>query len=138
MRRADVSSWRASSRAHANAEIGIVLACMVAMVCAVGITFGAGRPARVASSVPSREVVEVVVAPGDTLWSIARDHVGKEVDIRAAVSDIMARNHLSSATLRPGQVLMVQVDVVADGDGKRPDDDWASRDETVATAGYAR
>ncbi|MGE5593443.1 MAG: LysM peptidoglycan-binding domain-containing protein [Betaproteobacteria bacterium] len=136
MRRPDMVSWTESSRQHAYAELGVVLACVVAMACAVGITFGAGRPGRAASLVPSRTIVEVVVAPGDTLWTIARDHVGKEVDIRAAVNDIMARNRLSSAALRPGQVLMVEANV-ADDDYELLDQEWASHDETVATVGYA-
>lgn len=144
MRRANIELSRASSRTRATratVEIGVAIACVAAMVCAVGVTFGCGRLARVASSTPSREVrevVEVVVAPGDTLWSIAKRHVGKEVDIRAAVRDIMALNHLSSAVLRPGQVVMVRAEVVADGDIQRPSDDWALGDESVAAAGYER
>jgi hypothetical protein len=44
-----------------------------------------------------------VVAPYDTLWTIAASHYGG--DPREAVWQIERRNHLRSATIVPGQVL---------------------------------
>lgn len=52
----------------------------------------------------------VVVRSGDTLWSIAHS-VAPESDPRAVVAALRARNHLSSASLRPGQRLAVPRDV---------------------------
>jgi LysM repeat protein len=46
-----------------------------------------------------------VVKPTDTLWSIAtRTDAG---DVREGVWKLEQRNHLSSATLTPGQVLVL-------------------------------
>jgi LysM repeat protein len=46
-----------------------------------------------------------VVKPTDTLWSIAtRTYAG---DAREGVWKLEQRNHLSSATLTPGQVLVL-------------------------------
>jgi LysM repeat protein len=46
-----------------------------------------------------------VVQPADTLWSIAaRSYAG---DIREGVWKLQQRNHLASATLRPGQHLIL-------------------------------
>jgi len=46
-----------------------------------------------------------VVKPTDTLWSIAaRTHAG---DTREGVWQLEQRNHLRSATLRPGQKLVI-------------------------------
>ena len=46
-----------------------------------------------------------VVKPSDTLWSIAvSSYAG---DTREGVWKLQQRNHLSSATLRPGQVLVL-------------------------------
>jgi LysM repeat protein len=46
-----------------------------------------------------------VVKPADTLWSIAaRSYAG---DIREGVWKLQRRNHLQSATLRPGQHLIL-------------------------------
>jgi LysM repeat protein len=46
-----------------------------------------------------------VVKPTDTLWSIAaQSYAG---DVREGVWKLQQRNHLGSATLRPGQVLLL-------------------------------
>jgi LysM repeat protein len=46
-----------------------------------------------------------VVRPGDTLWSVAqRTHAG---DPRQGVWELQQRNHLASATIVPGQKLVV-------------------------------
>lgn len=48
----------------------------------------------------------VVVEPGDTLWSIARDVVG-ERDVREVVDVIQLLNGLDDAAIEPGQVLQL-------------------------------
>ncbi len=45
------------------------------------------------------------VQSGDTLWSIAAEHVGG--DPREAVWELRQRNHLAGTTIRPGQTLML-------------------------------
>jgi len=46
-----------------------------------------------------------VVKPADTLWSIAaRSYAG---DVREGVWKLQKRNHLGSATLQPGQKLVL-------------------------------
>ena len=46
-----------------------------------------------------------VVKPTDTLWSIAaRSYAG---DLREGVWKLEHRNHLASATIRPGQTLVL-------------------------------
>ncbi|NLG80833.1 MAG: LysM peptidoglycan-binding domain-containing protein [Firmicutes bacterium] len=106
---------------RARYEFRVFLACAIALASAVGITIGATRAERAASGSLSPTTVEVVVAPGDTLWSIARRHVGKDVDLRVAVDDIIARNRLSSTTLRPGQVLVVEIDEASCDEAPRND-----------------
>ena len=46
-----------------------------------------------------------VVKPADTLWSIAERSYGG--DVREGVWKLQRRNHLASATLRPGQHLIL-------------------------------
>jgi LysM repeat protein len=53
----------------------------------------------------SRAAQVYVVKPGDTLWSIAVKNYGG--DPRDAVYGLERRNHLASATLRPGQRLIL-------------------------------
>lgn len=50
----------------------------------------------------------VTVQPGDTLWSIA-ERVDRHQDPRQTVFEIMRANGLSSAVIRPGQVLEIPV-----------------------------
>lgn len=45
------------------------------------------------------------VKPGDTLWSIALTHFAG--DPREGVWELERRNHLRSATITPGQVLVL-------------------------------
>jgi LysM repeat protein len=46
-----------------------------------------------------------VVKPTDTLWSIAAHSYGG--DVREGVWKLQQRNHLASATIRPGQKLLL-------------------------------
>ena len=76
----------------AKLTIVLVLAAL-ALGMAARVSHGAG---------PERTYV---VKPSDTLWSIAaRTHAG---DTREGVWQLEQRNHLHSATLRPGQVLVL-------------------------------
>ncbi len=57
-----------------------------------------------AASAPRYAVV--MVHPGDTLWSIAAAH-GGDADVQDTIDRITATNHLSGATLQPGQKLRI-------------------------------
>jgi len=46
-----------------------------------------------------------VVRPGDTLWSIAARNYGG--DVRQAVWNLEHRNHLATATIVPGEKLVL-------------------------------
>src|SRR5487761_1735065 len=48
----------------------------------------------------------VVVRPGNSVWSIAASHYPGD-DVRARVAEILAVNHLSSATIQPGETLVL-------------------------------
>jgi LysM repeat protein len=57
------------------------------------------------SSQGARPERTYVVKPADTLWSIAaRSYAG---DVREGVWKLQERNHLDSATLHPGQKLVL-------------------------------
>ncbi len=48
----------------------------------------------------------VVVGPGDTLWAIAARHFPGD-DVRQIVGEIQQLNRLTSATIQPGEELLV-------------------------------
>lgn len=52
--------------------------------------------------------LEIVVQPGDTLWSIARNKAPDE-DPRDVIGAIRELNDLSSADIFPGQTLTLQI-----------------------------
>ena len=76
---------------------GKLLILLVAAALLVGMAARASHGAG-----PERHYV---VKPTDTLWSIAARSYGG--DTRAAVWRLEQRNHLRSATLRPGQTLVL-------------------------------
>jgi cell division protein YceG involved in septum cleavage len=56
-----------------------------------------------------QEFVTVTVTHGDTLWDIADQYLGNEMDIREAVHWIMTLNGISAEELQPGQTLKIPV-----------------------------
>ena len=51
---------------------------------------------------------EVIVKPGDTMWSIAKDAVGETEDVRQVIYNIQKENHLPSGNIYPGMKLKVR------------------------------
>jgi predicted Zn-dependent protease len=49
----------------------------------------------------------VTVRPGDSLWSLAAQHVPSDGSVQDAVDRIIAINHLRGALIRPGEELRV-------------------------------
>lgn len=54
------------------------------------------------------EDTTVVVKEGDTLWGIAKDAVGEEVDVRDVVRHIILSNNLKNGVIHPGMQLKVK------------------------------
>lgn len=50
----------------------------------------------------------VLVQEGDTLWGIAKDAVGEEVDVRDVVRHIILNNNLKDGVIHPGMTLKVK------------------------------
>ena len=54
------------------------------------------------------EDTTVIVQEGDTLWGIAKDAVGEEVDVRDVVRHIILNNNLKDGVIHPGMTLKVK------------------------------
>jgi LysM repeat protein len=74
---------------------------LVILLCAISLAVGLAAHSSTASG-PKRTYV---VRPGDTLWSVAEHMYGG--DPRQAVWQIQQRNHLASATISPGEKLVL-------------------------------
>jgi hypothetical protein len=81
----------------------VVLSLTVVMAAGFASQSGAGQD--VASTAPSYEIV--VVAPGETLWSVAAAYASG--DVQGMVNDIREVNNLTGFDLQAGQKLRVPV-----------------------------
>ena len=79
----------------------VVLSLTVVMAAGFAAKSGAGQD--VASTAPSYEIV--VVAPGETLWSVAAAYASG--DVQGMVNDIREANNLTGFDLQAGQRLRV-------------------------------
>jgi hypothetical protein len=74
------------------------------VVLGAGFAMKAGAGSSISHSAAS--FITVVVAPGETLWSIATEAAGSR-DVRAMVEEIMSANSLALPDVAAGQVLRV-------------------------------
>ena len=81
----------------------VVLSLAVVMVAGFAATSGANQEAPMASAAPSYSVV--VVAPGETLWSVAAAYASG--DVQGLVTQIREVNNLKGYDLQAGQKLRV-------------------------------
>jgi hypothetical protein len=81
----------------------LVLSLAVVLASLFGLSAGAGTSDSVGAPT---SFIEVTVAPGDTLWSLATRMAGGE-DVRAMVDEIASVNALASADLQAGQKVRI-------------------------------
>jgi hypothetical protein len=79
---------------------------LIAVLTLVGVVSRAGS-LRESAPVPASAPAQVVVAPGETLWSIA-ERVAPDRDPRTVVAGIQRLNDLSTADVRAGQTLRLR------------------------------
>ena len=81
----------------------LVLSLAVVLASAFGLSAGAGTSDSVGAPT---SFIEVTVAPGDTLWSLAT-RMADGADVRAMVDEIAAVNALASADIQAGQKVRI-------------------------------
>lgn len=59
------------------------------------------------NEIPSKEEIEYVVQEGDTLWSIAAEHISNEDNILSEIHYIKQKIDLNSAELTVGQKIKI-------------------------------
>ena len=79
---------------------------LIAVLTLVGVVSRAGS-LRETAPVPASAPAQVVVAPGETLWSIA-ERVAPDRDPRTVVAGIQRLNDLTTADVRAGQTLRLR------------------------------
>ena len=78
-------------------SLAVVLASLFGLKAGAGTTDAVGAPT---------SFIEVTVAPGDTLWSLAA-RMADGADVRAMVDEISTVNSLASAELHAGQKVRI-------------------------------
>lgn len=78
---------------------------LVALILCVSMLWVAGAVGAAAVRPHARAWSCVDVRPGDTLWSLAKEHSSE--DPRKAVEEILGENELEGAGIHPGMVLWV-------------------------------
>ena len=81
----------------------LVLSLAVVLASVFGLSAGAGTSDSVGAPT---SFIEVTVAPGDTLWSLA-SRMADDSDVRAMVDEIASVNALASADLQAGQKVRI-------------------------------
>ena len=62
-----------------------------------------------AVALTEQQYIEITVAPGDSLWTIAETHMSDDIDPRKAVRIIMDANDMDSSQVYVGQTLSIPV-----------------------------
>jgi hypothetical protein len=93
-----------------NVVRGFAVASLLVVIGAGFSAVGSSASERVlpGASVASGDYVRVVVAPGETLWSVAALVAGSS-DVASVVDEIVSVNHLSSSSVEAGTRLLVPI-----------------------------
>ena len=81
----------------------LVLSLAVVLASVFGFNAGAGTTDSVGAPI---SFIEVTVAPGDTLWSLA-SRIAESGDVRALVDEIASVNALATADVQAGQKVRI-------------------------------
>jgi|GEM_PF-2410086 len=93
---------RSSKRARRRRTLQVLMVLIVAVV----VLFAAPRAVETFARSEAPALGTYTVMPGDTLWDIA-EQFRTGGDVRQVVDAIRQANHLKSATVYPGQVLVI-------------------------------
>jgi LysM repeat protein len=88
---------------------GFVIGIVISLVAVFGAAALINAPAYADLSSDAQNVVTYNARPGDTLWHYAQSMSWNDRDVRQNVDELMALNHLDSASLKVGQRIVVPV-----------------------------
>lgn len=54
------------------------------------------------------EIIDYTIAPGQTLWSIAKEYTPDNKDIRQTIYEIKQLNNMTDSTIYPGQTIKIK------------------------------
>lgn len=63
----------------------------------------------VAKSNKEMEIIDYTIAPGQTLWSIAREYTPNSKDIRDTIHEIKDLNNMQDSNIYAGQTIKIKI-----------------------------
>lgn len=63
----------------------------------------------IAKSSNEAEIIDYTIAPGQTLWSIAKEYTPNSKDIRQTIYEIKQLNNMTDSTIYPGQTIQIKI-----------------------------
>ncbi|CAM4382209.1 LysM peptidoglycan-binding domain-containing protein [Paenibacillus macerans] len=100
-RRLHISMFR-----HSLAKVAVFLLVLSLTCTGVVTAFAASSD----SGRPERELEQVVVLPGDTLWEIAVEHKPQGSDTRVYIKKLIRVNGLNSSEIKAGDILFIPLE----------------------------
>ncbi|NDI35629.1 LysM peptidoglycan-binding domain-containing protein [Chengkuizengella sediminis] len=90
----------------------VLFILIITVIVTIGLMFGTilnvfASENTVTVQLQDEQTIQIHVKPGDTLWSIAKSYVPKEVDIRYFISKIKEENQLQNSNIIIGQALLI-------------------------------
>lgn len=82
-----------------------VLAAVIVVVAVGAFLLGVVTSSPAGAQQPAPAPVTVVVAPGDTVWELARDHRPDHVSVNEYAATVLAHNDLDATAVVPGTVV---------------------------------
>lgn len=106
---ADAVAARAAKPCSAASLVRCIAlgALLAVLACVIAFSFVSARTAHEEAIIAASPRIEVSVAPGDSLWSLASAHPLEGLDTSRTVDLIKEWNGLASGTLQVGTVLFV-------------------------------
>lgn len=84
-----------------------IFVVLTILILTTAINFALGLNTAVSLTVP--EYMDIAVAAGDTLWSIAETYMPSDVDIRESVYELCKINDISASELYAGMTIQVPI-----------------------------
>ena len=63
----------------------------------------------IAKSSNEAEIIDYTIAPGQTLWSIAREYTPNSKDIRETIYEIKQLNNMTDSSIYPRQTIQIKI-----------------------------
>ena len=63
----------------------------------------------IAKSNNEEEIIDYTIAPGQTLWSIAREYTPNSKDIRETIYEIKQLNNMTDSSIYPRQTIQIKI-----------------------------